>query len=106
MISVQFVRHTGILCNAPSLTSKPRDEYLFTEEGYTPIKRDCWFWWRDINDGIVRILGGGGARKGSRGKTQIPTIYRLQIKNGKLKPCHDDDMDELAWDLYNRYGHN
>jgi hypothetical protein len=101
-INVQFVRHTDILCDAPLLTSKPRDEYLFTAEGCSPIKRDCWFWWRDTT-GIIRILGGGGARAGIKNHTDIPTIYYLMVKGNRLRSCYDKDQSG-AWDLYNQYG--
>ena len=101
-INVQFVRHTNILCDAPILISKPRDEYLFTVEGLKPIKRDCWFWWKDKN-GVIRILGGGGARSGVRNHTDIPSIYYLKVKGDRLGSFYDEEQSK-AWDLYNQYG--
>jgi len=102
-VSVEFIRHTEILCNAPLLISKPRDEYRFVVGSLEPIKRDCWWWWRDI-DGVIHILGGGGGNgKGGNGKTQIPTIYILRVIGGKLSCCCADDQSR-AWDLYNEHG--
>jgi len=93
-VSVIFKKHTKRKCNAPP-DSNFRDLYTFSI-GNSSADRDCWHWWRDPIDGIIRILGGNA-------KTNEPTIYMITLKEGKISCCLDKDQSK-AWDLYNQYG--
>lgn len=85
-----------IKCNAPD-GSKYRREYTFSIGG-AEAKRDCWHWWRDPMDGIIRILGGNPM-------TKKPTIYRVEVKgNSHLSFKKKDEDQSKAMELYNKYG--
>ncbi len=93
-VSVIFKKHTKRKCNAPS-DSNFRDLYTLSI-GNSSADRDCWWWWRDPIDGIIRILGGNA-------KTNEPTIYMITLKEGKISVPKDEDQSK-AWGLYNQYG--
>jgi len=93
-VSVVFKNKTGRKSHAPP-DSKFRDLYTFSI-GNSSAERDCWHWWRDPLDGIIRILGGNQKTKG-------PTIYMIILKQGKISVPKDEDQSK-AWDLYNQYG--
>ena len=83
-----------IKCSAPD-DSKYRQEYSFSIGG-AEAKRDCWHWWRDPMDGIIRILGGNA-------KTKKATIYKVISKENVLSFKRDEDQSK-AMVLYNKYG--
>lgn len=85
-----------IKCNAPD-DSKYRRKYAFSIDD-AEVERDCWHWWRDPMDGIIRILGGGTGSK-------VPTIYRVEVKdNIHLSFKKKDEDQSKAMELYNKYG--
>mgnify|MGYP001289435823 CR=1 FL=1 len=93
-VSVVFKKNTKRKSHAPP-DSKFRDLYTFSI-GNSSAQRDCWHWWRDLIDGIIRILGGNP-------KTKEPTIYMITLKQGKISVPKDEEQSK-AWDLYNQYG--
>lgn len=95
-VSVTCIKpNARIKCNAPD-DSKYRQEYSFSI-GEAEAKRDCWHWWRDPNDGNIRILGG---RKGSK----VPTIYKVILKRCCRLSFEQDEDQSKAMELYNKYG--
>tara|TARA_A100001015_G_C14973233_1_gene706041 strand:- start:1137 stop:1541 length:405 start_codon:yes stop_codon:yes gene_type:complete len=93
-VSVVFKKNTKRKSHAPP-DSKFRDLYTFSI-GNSNAQRDCWHWWRDPIDGIIRILGGNQ-------KTKEPTIYMITLKQGKISVPKDEDQSK-ARHLYNQYG--
>ena len=95
-VSVTCIRpNARIKCNAPD-DSKYRREYAFSI-GDAEAERDCWHWWRDPMDGIIRILGGNP-------KTKEATIYKVEVKGKSHLSFEQDEDQSEAMKLYNKYG--
>ena len=97
-VSVTCIRPNAKIKNKAPEDSKYRQEYSISI-GDAKREFNCWHWWRDPMDGVIRFLGGGS------GPSKFPTIYRVEVKdNSHLSFKRDEDQSE-AIVLYNKYGH-